>query len=91
MIYSDSRYANGVVYKANDARTGVNQITVNRIFPTVSSSYYIYIWTDADRLDVLAQRIFGNSDLWYLIMDYNPEIADGLNISPGTPVRIPNG
>lgn len=89
MIYSDSRYAESIIYKAQDARTGLVQIAVNRIFPTVKSDYYTYVWKETDRIDALAQRVYANSDDWSKIMDYNPEIADALNIPPGTQIRLP--
>jgi hypothetical protein len=91
LIYGDSRYANGIIFKANDARTTKMQLTVTRTFPNTEAMYYTYVWTAGDRIDIIAQRIFGNSNSWHLIMDYNPEILDGFNIPPGTSVRIPNG
>ena len=91
MIYADSRYADGRIYTAFDSRSGKYQISANRVFPNVTSGYYIYTWRDGDRLDVIAQRMYANSDSWSFIMDYNPEIPDALNITPGTQVRMPNG
>jgi hypothetical protein len=41
-------------------------------------------------LDNLALRYLGKSNLWWQIMDINPEIVDPFSIEPGTPIRIPN-
>jgi phage tail protein X len=89
MIFESSRYANSRIYKAHDARTDLYQITVARIFPTAQAEYYTYTWKETDRIDVLAQRVYSTSDAWHKIMDYNPEIADALNIAPGTQIRLP--
>jgi phage tail protein X len=89
LIYGDSRYAESAIYKAQDSRSGLVQVTVRRIYPTATSDYYIYVWKETDRIDVLAQRVYANSDAWWRIMDYNPEIADALNIAPGTQIRLP--
>lgn len=89
MIFESSRYAQSRIYKAHDARTGLYQITVARVFPTAQAAYYTHTWSETDRIDVLAQRVYSNSDAWHRIMDYNPEIADALNIAPGTQIRLP--
>lgn len=90
MINTDSRYATGKVSKSYDPRSGSYQIGVSRVFPTRTNVYYTYTWVDGDRIDVIAQRLYGTSDRWHFIMDYNPEIIDAMNIAPGTQVRIPH-
>ena len=91
MIYLDSRYVDGTVFKAYDARTATYQLTVFRNFPTYSTSFFIYEWVETDRIDDIALQFLGKSELWWQIMDINPEILDPLNIPPGTQLRIPNG
>lgn len=90
MIYGDSRYADSTIYKAHDARTGLVQITAMRIFPSAAARYYTYVWKETDRIDIIAQQVYGNSDAWHRIMDYNPELTDAMNIVPGTEIRLPN-
>jgi hypothetical protein len=60
------------------------------VFPDATSTFYTYVWLYWDMLDILAQRLYNTSDAWTLIMDYNPEITDALNIAPGTQLRMPN-
>lgn len=91
MIYLDSRYVDGTVFKAYDARNATYQLTVFRNFPTYSTSFFIYEWVETDRIDDIALQFLGKSELWWQIMDVNPEILDPLNIAPGTQLRIPNG
>jgi len=90
MIYSDSRYATGRVFKALDSRTSKSQITVMRIYPNLQANYYSYVWKEGDRIDVIAQRLYSNSDRWHHIMDYNPEILDPSGIAAGTVLRMPS-
>lgn len=90
MIYESSRYADGTIYTAFDSRTGQYQKAVRRVFPDNTAEFYTYVWVEGDRLDNIAQRLYSNSESWSLIMDYNPEIFDALNIAPGTPIRMPN-
>lgn len=89
MIYKDSRYADGSVFKAHDARTDLYQVTVSRNFPSNSTDFYSYTWKQGDRIEQVAYLLYANSNYWYQILDYNPEIMDAMNIAPGTVLRVP--
>ena len=89
-IFLDSRYADGVIFKAWDARKNQYQITVFRNWPTYSTRFFLYEWNTTDRLDNISNKFLGNPDYWWKIMDINPEIADPFSISPGTQIRIPS-
>lgn len=89
MIFLDSRYVDGTILKAYDSRNGSYQLTVIRKFPEYSSAFFHYNWVETDRLDDLALQFLGSSDLWWQIMDLNPEVIDPFSISPGTQLRIP--
>ena len=90
MIFLDSRYSDGLLYKAYDSRTGKYQLSVSRTWPSYLSSFFWHYWVETDRLDNLALRYLGKANLWWQIMDINPEIVDPFSIEPGTPIRIPN-
>lgn len=90
MIFLDSRYADGVIFKAWDSRKSEYHITVFRTWPSTVYSYFIYEWVNGDRLDNLASKYLGNPEFWWQILDANPEIVDPLTIAPGTQIRIPN-
>ena len=90
MIYLDSRYADSLLYRAYDARTGKYPVTVRRTYPVYETSFRYHEWKETDRLDVLAQTYLGSPSLWWQIMDINPEIIDPFNIPYGTQLRIPN-
>lgn len=91
MIFTDSRYATGRLAKTLDSRDNTPKVTVFRQFPGAISTYYLYTWKQRDRIDVVAHTLLGDPNLWWLIMDYNPEVIDPLNIPIGTVLRIPNG
>lgn len=89
MIFSDSRYADGYIFKAYDVTNKANLPTVFRIFPTEASNFFYYAWKAGDRLESVAASLLGDSNQWWNIMDYNPELIDGVNIPVGTILRIP--
>lgn len=89
MIYLDSRYADGPLVKANDARNESYQVTVFRKFPGYFVEFYWYTWKETDRWDVLATNSLGKPDLWWQILDINPEIIDPFDVKPGTMLRVP--
>lgn len=89
MIYTDSRYAEGIVALSRDARSGTTAVSVFREFPDNASEYFYYTWTERDRIDLVAHNLLGDPNLWWYIMDYNPEQLNPFNIPIGTLIRIP--
>jgi prophage DNA circulation protein len=90
MIFLDSRYVDGTLFKAWHANKQEYHLTVFREYPDLIQSYFIYEWIETDRLDLLAIKFLGNSGLWWQILDMNPEIINPQTIKPGTQIRIPN-
>lgn len=89
MIFSDSRYASALIYKAYSSKIQANSVVVSRVFPVSSSEFYYFVWKDGDRVENVAANLLGDSNLWWKILDYNPEIANPLSIAVGTTLRIP--
>lgn len=89
MIFSDSRYATGYLYKAYDVTNDASLVSVSRIFPTAAANFYYYAWKESDRIENVAYQLLGDSSTWWSIMDYNPEVLDAINIPVGTLLRIP--
>jgi hypothetical protein len=89
MIYTDSRYADGVVVRSFDARANTYGVTLFRQFPDSESEFYYYTWTQRDRIDLIANELLGDPSFWWVIMDYNPEILNPFDIPLGTVLRIP--
>ena len=57
-------------------------LSVNDIYVTT---------TTGDRLDLLADQFYNNSDYWWIISCANPNIIrrDGFYLKPGLEIRIP--
>ena len=90
MITTDSRYSDGLIFKAPGTRANPYQVIVTRFFPEVIDDYFIYTWKETDRIDLVSDKFYGNSSLWWQIMDFNPEILSPWQIPVGTPIRIRN-
>lgn len=57
--------------------------------PTLGDyTFRSHIVIENDRLDVLAATFYGDSELWWLIAEANPELFD-FDPAPGTVLRIP--
>lgn len=89
MIFTDSRYTDSVIYRAQRARDLKHDLVVRRIFPSETSGFFYYTWRERDRIENIAAKLLGDSNQWWKIMDYNPEIIDAINIRVGSTIRIP--
>jgi nucleoid-associated protein YgaU len=90
MIYSDSRYAEGNIFRSFKKANNSYEAVVTRVFPTQTVEYFTHVWTVNDRLDLLAIRFYGDAEKWWRILDFNPEIPNPTSIVPGTVLRIPS-
>jgi hypothetical protein len=90
MIYLDSRYADATLTKTYNPRRDSYELVAYRKWPSYQVAFFYHQWKETDRLDVLALRYLGKPDLWWQILDINPEIVDTFDIPLGTQVRIPN-
>ena len=92
MIYTNSRYADGLFGQSINNTFSTYNTFVFRNFNTGEEQPYInYLFTASDRIDILADLFLGSPKFWHIIMDINPEVPDAFNIKPGTIIRIPNG
>lgn len=89
MIYLDSRYADGVLFIAQEPKSDEFRLSVFRTFPTYSAAYYWYEVTENDRIENIAARTIGDPNLWWQIMDINPEVLNPFELEPGLQLRIP--
>ena len=90
MIYSDSRYIDGTLQVVYREYSGNHEQAVYRTWPSYTIDYLWYTVTDIDRIEGIAARFLGNPELWWKIMDVNPEILNPFEIPAGTALRIPN-
>ena len=88
-LFADSRYADGAQINAYDSRTYKIQKTIFRTWPTYLETFFFYNWVEGDRIELVSNLFLGRPDLWWQIMDLNPQILNPFNIAPGTQLRIP--
>ena len=90
MIFADSRYADGNFFRAFNSQKNQYDVVIFRESVNLTATYSYYTWVEGDRLDLIANEFFGDSNSWWKIMDFNPEIIDPLEIPIGYQLRIPN-
>jgi hypothetical protein len=90
-----SRY-NRINIARNDNENVANigaQYYISNFYPTIPlSSNDIYVITEfSDRLDTLANRFYGDSNLYWIIASANPDLVSGdsLFLAGGIQLRIP--
>jgi phage tail protein X len=89
-IYQGSRYEYSVVDFVSVTTEGDENPIVFYEFPDVGTLYYNeYEVKENDRIDLISYKYYRKTDLWWYILDYNPEITDPTNIPAGTVLRIP--
>jgi len=89
MITATSRYASSTVSIVDDDR-GKHQ-SVNIPAPAEKVVTFTYYQVDGtDSVDMMAYRLYGSGQFWWVLADANPEILDWQTVRPGTIIRIPN-
>jgi hypothetical protein len=90
-IYSSSRYASATMdfISVNDSNT-VTPVLFYNFDDVYNTKYSVHYYAKGQRLDQLSFMYYDRPDLWWAIVEYNPEVKDFFNITPGTPLRIPN-
>lgn len=82
------RYQNTQITKVNSIG---KQYYLNNIYPDIpiveGDNYVITVL--GDRLDILANDFYGNTDYWWIIATANSLPGDSLYIEPGIQLRIP--
>lgn len=90
MIYLGSRYETSVVdFISTTANGDAAPVTFYEFSDLGRISFEEYVWKRGDRLDSVAFQFYGDSDKWWIIPEYNPEIIDPQDIKPGSVLRIP--
>ena len=86
------RYQKMKITNSADVETFGTQYYVNNIYPDVpilETDYYV-ITVLGDRLDLLAQDIYGDSSLWWILASANNLPGDSLVPPIGQQLRIPS-
>ena len=82
-----NRYQSTIITKAKKG----NQYYYNNIYPDIplSDSDDYVITTLGDRLDIIAQNVYGDQDFWWIIASANALSGDSLYPPIGMQLRIP--
>nr|WP_320010946.1 tail protein X [uncultured Desulfobulbus sp.] len=80
MLLSNSRYKDGRRFEA-DAQgvvrcKGIRERVIGRATGVIE-----HMVEAGDRLDLLAHRYYNDARLWYRILDANPDLANGVELS----------
>lgn len=87
-IYLGSRYQSSRVVTVSTDRGW--RPTVLRDQPAPSQAFREMVTTSQTSLQELADRVYGDPELWWHIADANPSILYPDRIPPGTILRVPN-
>ena len=86
------RYQKMKITNSKNVETYGTQYYVNNIYPDIpiSETDYYVITVLGDRLDLLAQDIYGDSSLWWILASANNLPGDSLVPPIGQQLRIPS-
>lgn len=89
-IYVGSRYEFSLIDFFATKQGGGENPVVFYDFPDIGTlSYYDHTVVEGERLDTIANKYYRRSGMWWIILDYNPEVTNPTDIKPGTILRIP--
>ncbi len=89
-VFAGSRYQGGEVLLLPD-KNGVQQLSVYRASVVVGSLQEYVVLRYGTRLDMIAQTVYGDPTLWWVIADANIVPDDYYDdLPPGTTLRIPS-
>ena len=70
-------------------RGDVYKIALTDSFPINTSILTTYTPTEKERLDMIADRFYGDSSKWYVIARANKEVRGNIYATPGKDLVIP--
>ena len=89
-IFQGSRYEFSVIdFVAVEESADANAVVFYEFDELGTFEYIEHEVVAGQRIDNLANDYYRRPDLWWLIMDYNPEIVDPSDLQAGSIIRIP--
>lgn len=89
-VFDGSRYESALALRVPDAAGEVRPALYSVIAPLSSGmNYRTYVVLEGDRLDLLAYRLYGDPQLWWVIANANPEYLFPDDLTPGSTIRLP--
>lgn len=89
-VFEGSRYTKATAYSVleDDGRV-VTVIGHRKDYIPPHPSDMTYRFKQGDRLDLIAHQFYGDPQLYWVILDANPQYASELDIQPGDFLTIP--
>ena len=87
MIHVGSGYIHTPIY-ARSGQAFIFNIRDKFKFNPETASYYTVV--QGDTIDGIAYKFYGNANLYWAIMDSNPQLMSELDINVGDVLMIPN-
>lgn len=87
MIHVGSRYIHTPIY-ARSGQSFIFNIREKFKFNPENATYYTVV--QGDSIDGIANKFYGNANLYWAIMDANPKLMSELDISAGDVLMIPD-
>lgn len=84
-IFKGSRYVKTPLY----SRDGEYVFKIRKRFDFDISNSLLYEFTEGDTLDGLARRFYGDSQLWWVLLEANSKYRTEIDIEYGDIVIIP--
>lgn len=88
MIYENTRYR--LTPTTTESKKQKEVFTSRPLFNFPSEGSVSHIWQAHDRLDVLAFKHYGVSQLWWVLLEANPKYKWEGDISVGDTIIIPD-
>lgn len=86
MIYRGSRYTKTYLYNRGE----VSIFKIRQLNKFNSRDSKVHILTEGETLDGLAYIYYGDSQLWWGILEANPRYSSPLDLKPGDELLIPS-
>lgn len=90
MIGVTSRYRDNKVLLIMDPEGDIRPSIIWEPPVTQSFTYVSYVWSEGDRVDLIAAAYYGDPTFWWLLARANPEILEWNSVAMGTVIRIPD-
>jgi len=90
-IYKGSRYEYSTIDFVSTTAGGQANPIVFYEFSTLGTlTYFEHQYVQGERLDQIANKYYKDSEYWWIIPEFNPQIVDFTDIPEGTVLKIPN-
>ena len=86
-VHTGSRYIKSPIYARNGS-TFIFTIREKTTYNPELATYYTVV--EGDTIDGIAQKFYGNANLYWAILDANPQYLSELDIETGAVLMIPS-